>query len=160
MFGGRIGITELVIIVVIIALIVKSSRSRSFAAALLGFCLGAFVGFLLRPSVSLIGQLPFETVITRGSNLTGLNAILRPAAEQSFNYMLVGAIVGTVILGIWAGLARKPKPQGINTQVVAAAAAATNSSPAASVQTAFCTQCGKPLAIDVLFCGSCGTRKP
>jgi hypothetical protein len=68
-----------------------------FMALLLGAGIGGLVGFLLRPSVPLIGQLPFETVVTRGSDLTGLDLLLRGAAETSFNYMLVGAIVGAVL---------------------------------------------------------------
>jgi hypothetical protein len=55
------------------------------------------LGFLLRPSVPLIGPLPFETVITRGANLTGLDSLLKGAAETSFNYMLVGVVVGALV---------------------------------------------------------------
>ena len=43
----------------------------------LGAAIGGFLGFLLRPSVPLVGPLPFETVITRGANLTGLDSLLR-----------------------------------------------------------------------------------
>lgn len=59
--------------------------------------IGGVLGFLLRPSVPLIGPLPFETVITRGANLTGLDSLLRGAAETSFNYMLVGVVVGALV---------------------------------------------------------------
>lgn len=158
MFGGKIGVTELFIILVVVVLIVKSSRSRSFAGVLLGLILGGFVGFILRPSVAIVGQLPFETVITRGSNLTGMNIILRSAAEQSFNFMMAGAIVGAVILGIWGSLTTKPKQQTASVQSVAAAASQSSTTHAA-VETAFCTKCGKALSADTLFCGSCGARR-
>ena len=46
----------------------------------LGAAIGGFLGFLLRPSVPLVGPLPFETVITRGANLTGLDSLLRGVA--------------------------------------------------------------------------------
>ena len=161
MFGGKIGVPELITILVVLVLIVRSSRSRGFGLILLGLCLGAFVGFLLRPSVTLIGQLPFETVITRGANLTGLDFILRSAAEQSFNDMLLGAIVGAVILGISGSLAAKSKPQAANVQLATAAAAASPSYTAApvSIDATYCAKCGKSLAAEMLFCSCCGTRK-
>lgn len=62
----------------------------------LGLLGGALLGFLLRPSNMLIGQLPFGTVITRGANLTGLDQMLVPLARTSFNYLLVGAFIGAV----------------------------------------------------------------
>jgi hypothetical protein len=73
-----------------------NSSSSGFATGFLGFLLGGVVGFLLRPSALLIGQLPFQTVITRGANLTGLDMLLVPTAQSSFNIMLLGAIVGAV----------------------------------------------------------------
>jgi len=77
--------------------------------AILGAVLGGLVGFLMRPSLPLVGQLPFSTVITRGSNLTGLDMLLKSTAEQSFNYMLIGAIVGAVVLVIVAGMMASKK---------------------------------------------------
>jgi hypothetical protein len=79
------------------------------AGAVLGVVLGGLVGFLLRPSIPLIGQLPFNTVITRGSDLKGLDVVLKSTAEQSFNYMLIGAIVGGVVLAIVAGMMGKKR---------------------------------------------------
>lgn len=60
----------------------------------IGFVTGGFIGFLLRPSVFLVGQLPFGTVVTRGSGLSGLDQLLVPSAQQSFNFMVAGALVG------------------------------------------------------------------
>jgi Co/Zn/Cd efflux system component len=45
----------------------------------------------------LVGQLPFETVISRGANLQGLDRLLVPTAQASFNMMVVGAIIGVVV---------------------------------------------------------------
>jgi hypothetical protein len=59
--------------------------------------MGGVVGFLLRPSVPLMGQLPFTTVITRGANLRGLDQLLLGYARTSFNYMLAGLVLGAVI---------------------------------------------------------------
>jgi hypothetical protein len=62
-----------------------------------GAMLGGILGFWFRPSVPLLGQLPLETVIARGGNLRGLDVILKGIAEQSFNYIVVGAILGAVV---------------------------------------------------------------
>ncbi|WP_321420154.1 hypothetical protein [uncultured Methanomethylovorans sp.] len=67
-------------------------KSKGFV--FIGLALGGITGFLLRPSVPLVGQLPLETVLTRGSELKGFNAMLIPYAETSFNYVLAGAIIG------------------------------------------------------------------
>ena len=62
-----------------------------------GLIIGGIVGFLLRPSVPLMGQLPFTTVITRGANLRGFDQLLTGYARTSFNYLVAGIIVGAVI---------------------------------------------------------------
>ena len=62
-----------------------------------GLVVGGLVGFQMRPSVMFIGQLPFQTVITRGSGLRGIDQILISTAQQSFNVMFVGALVGAVL---------------------------------------------------------------
>ncbi len=53
--------------------------------AIAGLLIGSMVGFLLRPSVPILGQLPFRTVITRGANLQGLDQLLTGYARTSFN---------------------------------------------------------------------------
>ena len=85
-----------------------------------GLLIGGFVGFLLRPSVPLMGQLPFSTVITRGANLRGLDQLLLGYARTSFNYLLTGLVLGAVV-GLIAALAIQ-KSQPTNTP--------TNSRPA------------------------------
>jgi hypothetical protein len=72
-------------------------NSTGIGLGALGLIMGALIGFLLRPSVMLIGQLPFETVISRGTTLQGLDKVLVSTAETSFNIMLVGAIIGAVM---------------------------------------------------------------
>jgi hypothetical protein len=69
----------------------------------IGLFVGAFVGFQLRPSAFLVGQLPLGTVITRGANLSGLDVLLVSTAQTSFNYMLAGAAVGAAC-GLAVGL--------------------------------------------------------
>jgi len=85
---------------------------KKLMLGVVGFFVGGCIGFLLRPSAFLVGQLPLETVIMRGSNLSGLDSLLISTAQTSFNYMLVGAILGA-IGGLVVGLiAFKDKPQG------------------------------------------------
>jgi hypothetical protein len=76
-----------------------------------GLFVGGVIGFLLRPSAFLVGQLPFGTVIARGSNLSGMDRLLISTAETSFNYMMVGAVLGGVV-GVVIGLiAFRDEPQ-------------------------------------------------
>lgn len=63
---------------------------------------GGLVGFLLRPANMLLGQLPLETVITRGANLRGLDQLLVPLAQKSFNITMAGLVIGA-ILGLGLG---------------------------------------------------------
>ena len=62
-----------------------------------GLFIGGVVGFLIRPSVPFMGQLPFTTVITRGANLRGLDQLLTGYARTSFNYVIAGMVVGAVV---------------------------------------------------------------
>ena len=73
----------------------EASMTRKLTIA--GLLIGGLVGFLLRPSVPLIGQLPFSTVISRGANLRGLDQLLLGYARTSFNYLLAGLVLGVVI---------------------------------------------------------------
>lgn len=61
--------------------------------------IGGLIGFLLRPAVPLLGQLPFMTVITDGSSLHGMGKIVLPYAQQSFNYIVAGTLIG-ITLGV------------------------------------------------------------
>jgi hypothetical protein len=76
---------------------ISTSKGPILGFILIGLFLGGLVGFLLRPSIPLIGQLPFEAVITGGLSLDGLDSLLIPIAQTSFNYMVAGAIIGALI---------------------------------------------------------------
>ncbi len=60
----------------------------------LGFIIGSLIGYLLRPSAFLIGQLSFPAVISRGATLQGMDKLLVPMAQTSFNVMIIGGIIG------------------------------------------------------------------
>lgn len=81
---------------------IPNNSAKIVIFGLVGFLLGGLIGFLLRPAAPLVGQLDFGTVITRGSNLKGLDHLLVSTAETSFNYLLAGAILGALI-GIAVG---------------------------------------------------------
>jgi hypothetical protein len=72
---------------------------REFPLGLIigGALCGAFVGYLLGPTLPFGGgHLPLSTVLTAGSNLRGLDALLASAAQEAFNILLVSAIVGAL----------------------------------------------------------------
>jgi len=73
-----------------------TSGGAAYGLGIVGLLVGGLIGFLLRPSGLLGVQAPFGAVITRGANLKGLDQLLLPLAQQSFNYVLVGAIIGAV----------------------------------------------------------------
>ena len=78
---------------------------------IVGVLIGTVVGFLLRPGVPLLGQLPFSTVITRGTNLQGLDQLLVGYARTSFNYLIAGMVLGAVIGWITALAISSPKSE-------------------------------------------------
>jgi membrane associated rhomboid family serine protease len=80
----------------------KKSNSLAIQLSIVGFIAGGVLGFLYRPSVFLIGQLPFDVVITRGTNLKGMDQVLISMAQTSFNNMAAAAVAGAVI-GIVVG---------------------------------------------------------
>jgi MFS family permease len=81
---------------------VKNTNAIIIVTGVAGFFTGGFIAFLLRPAIFLGGQLPFEIVIFRGITLTGMDQMLVPVAQQSFNMMFAGAIVG-MLAGIFTG---------------------------------------------------------
>ncbi|WP_048205243.1 hypothetical protein [Methanococcoides methylutens] len=75
-------------------------KENSRGLPIIGALIGGTVGYLLRPSAPLVGQLPFDVVITRGSNLQGLERMVIPTAEASFNYIVAGVIIGAILFWI------------------------------------------------------------
>ena len=129
-----------------------------FASA--GAVIGLVLGFLFRPSVPFVGQLPLGTVLSRGSNLSGMDMILRSVAEQSFNYMIVGAILCAAIM---AGVRYMMLQNAARLTTVPASPAPVPQPTAAAAPgpagNSFCTSCGTPLGDGIMFCGKCGTKR-
>jgi ABC-type Fe3+ transport system permease subunit len=83
-----------------------NSNGPMMGVGIVGFLVGGLVGFLARPSAFFLGQLPFEHVISRGATLKGMDQMLIPLAQRSFNITLIGAIIGAVagiVIGYFVG---------------------------------------------------------
>jgi hypothetical protein len=77
----------------------RGKESQPFAVLwpIVGALAGAWIAYLARPSAFLIGQLPFEVVITGGAQLTGIDSILAPLARRSLSLMVAGAVIGALV---------------------------------------------------------------
>ncbi|MEN6420523.1 MAG: hypothetical protein ABFD76_01135 [Smithella sp.] len=74
----------------------EKSNGPVIGIGVAGFFVGGLIAFLVRPSAFLIGQLPFGIVISRGASLKGMDQLLVPLAQESFNVMLIGAIISGI----------------------------------------------------------------
>jgi len=139
-----------------------SSHSGSDSAivlALLGLVIGAAIGFALRPSVLLVGQLPFETVISRGANLSGLDQLLVGTAQTSFNVMAAGAAVGTIggwfVGSVLGGSSRTDTRPSTPRAALASLATAVPDNGLS-----LCRECRVPLEPRTDPCPECGAPAP
>lgn len=84
---------------------------KGYPFGVVGAIVGGAIGYFYRPSAFMVGQLPFQHVISRGKTLKGIDQILLPVAETSFHYLiggaLIGAVMGLVINGILDHKARR-----------------------------------------------------
>jgi hypothetical protein len=151
----------LAIAAVLVVMVVKDIKQGGVVGfAMLGAVVGAVVGFLLRPSVPFVGQLPLDVVLSRGASLNGIDQLLRSIAEQSFNYVIIGAVLGVVVVAGAKGIVLQ-RPSTAATQSSAPPPSATDAQSAStsSPVSTFCTKCGiRLVGQDVVFCGSCGAR--
>lgn len=155
-------LSELSLIILIAFVLVKMLGSRLLGNIILGAILGGLVGFMHRPSVPALGQLPFDTVVTRGE-AARFDTLVRPTAEQSFNYLVIGAIMGAVVFGGCAIASGKPLTHrswdGAAVAFETPQSGSTAATPAQTVISRFCTNCGTKLGDQWTFCGFCGTRR-
>ncbi|MRR15292.1 MAG: hypothetical protein EG826_02420 [Deltaproteobacteria bacterium] len=87
----------------------NGSKRSMISLGLAGCLAGGFIGYLLRPSAFMIGQLPFHHVITRGGSLQGVERVFMSLARESFNTMMIGAAIGFVagvMIGYFIGQKR------------------------------------------------------
>lgn len=84
----------------------RDPKMAMIGIGLAGCLAGGFIGFLLRPSAFMIGQLPFQHVITRGGSLQGVERVFLSLARESFNTMVIGAAIGLfagIVIGYFIG---------------------------------------------------------
>jgi hypothetical protein len=113
--------------------------------AIIGGIIGGFVGIL-------IGKTPllsFGHVLTRGITLTGLDVLLRPAAESAFNWMVAGIVVGAAA-GFALVYLKSPQNALLQSASTSTAQLATPPSPSN------CVHCGAGVPVGMQFCGKCG----
>jgi small basic protein len=153
--------------------VVRGARARGTASpvvrwAIAGLVAGVTLGLLTRPSVPLIGQLPIETVLTRGANLSGMDLLLKSTAEQSFNQVLVVAIIGAVagtLVGAYLGHQKQMLAAATAELPMSSAAAAAGATidatrgQAEELPMAFCIACGTKLPDVAAFCPKCEARR-
>jgi len=106
--------------------------------------LGGVIGFVLRPSAPGIGQLPFETVLTAGSNLQGIDQLLTPVAQQSFKYLVIGVILGGIAGLIIGTFGQRP---------------AARHAARTTATVAFCANCGNAIPDSTPYCPRCGFKR-
>lgn len=121
----------------------KQGIEKYLTFAIVGALIGGLIGFLLRPHVPVVGQLPFSVVITAGSNLTGVEQLMKSAAETSFGYLMLGTLIGLVGGGVLVETMRLGGPIQLGnrkaTRVEAAEAASSGSQA--------CSECGKKVSV-------------
>lgn len=76
------------------------NEAQQFELTVAGGLIGGAAAYLLRPSAPMVGQLPWNTIISRGEHLHGIDTVLKPVAETSFNYMIAGVIIGAILFWI------------------------------------------------------------
>ena len=146
---------------------VPKDGSLAFPLAFAGLLVGLAGGLLTRPSVPLLGQLPIETVLTRGAALQGMDMLLKSTAEQSFNWVLTFVLVNTAFGAVLGALIGQLGPSAAarasaNSAVGGISATDTVSAPDLAMNLTanpFCMMCGSKLPDLASFCPKCGTKR-
>lgn len=80
------------------ALAKKTSTNFISVGAILGVAIGGGIGYSLAPAIPMFGRIPFIHVITCGTLLKGMDAMLAPYAQAGFRSLMFG-VIGGYILG-------------------------------------------------------------
>jgi hypothetical protein len=123
------------------------SSGGALVFAVLGALAGFVIAFLLRPSVPILGQLPVEMVITRGATLSGLGEMARPLAEQSFNLVVAGTLLGAIIGYVLFSIFRS-QPAGLPSSTRGSSAAQVRHERA-------CPWCAETILAAAKICKHC-----
>lgn len=80
------------------ARVVSGDFEPGVLVGIVGSIAGALIGWLLSPSIPFTGErLGLEDILTRGATLQGMDELLVPLAERSFNTILLFGIVGLLV---------------------------------------------------------------
>lgn len=93
---GQVNMDIVYIIIIYLAILVVAALFLPIEAFLMAFS-GCILGFLFRPGIPVIGQLPFSVVITGGETLNGISKLAAPYAQESLEYMIAGGIIGCIV---------------------------------------------------------------
>lgn len=75
----------------------KTSTNFISVGAILGVVIGGGIGYSLAPAIPMFGRIPFIHVITCGTLLKGLDAMLVPYAQAGFRSLMFGLIGGYIV---------------------------------------------------------------
>lgn len=78
-------------------LTMRSDPVKALGQATAFALVGGITAFLLRPTDIFGHQLPLSVVLTRGTELHGLNRLLIPLAHRSFNEVVAGLLLGAIL---------------------------------------------------------------
>ena len=124
------------------------TRGRMISFPIAGALLGGSLAFVLRPTNPLVGQLPLGTVITRGAFLEGMDRLIVPLAEYSFNMMLAGLVAGAAAGALIAYLMQNSRLPSSGAQI-----------PSTEV-TKVCPFCAERIKVAANVCRFCGRNLP
>jgi hypothetical protein len=91
----------------------------------------------------MMGQLPFETVVTAGSNLQGVDELLKPLAQRSLKYLAIGVVLGGIAGFVIGGFAQPPGPRRSVRTITSGT---------------YCANCGNAIPHSSSYCPRCGFK--
>lgn len=89
----------------------KKRDPRPYLFSLSGLVVGSLTSFLLRPEVFPGKKLPFSVIVSRGSTLQYADRLFMPAAQDQFNYLILGGLLGTAV-GVGLAIALRKNKAG------------------------------------------------